>query len=58
MADTVGVGAGWTLAAGAGAVRANMTVMPTVASTPSWPVRQVSRLTRRRLSSRAPLGDS
>ena len=40
-------GAVWPLTVAAGAVRANRTAKPTVASAPSWVVRQVSRDRRR-----------
>jgi hypothetical protein len=48
----------WTFAAGADAVRANTIAKPTVASAPSWAVRQLSRLSRRKPSSRASAGES
>jgi hypothetical protein len=40
-------GAGWPLTVAAGAVRANSTAKPTVASALSWVARQVSRDRRR-----------
>ena len=39
--------AGWPLTVAAGAVRANRTAKPTVATAPSWVARQVSRDRRR-----------
>jgi hypothetical protein len=54
-AEAVGVTVGgfWTGAVWAGALRANTTAKPTVASVPSWVARQVSRPSRRTLTSRA-----
>jgi hypothetical protein len=57
LADSVG-GAVWTLAAGAGAVRAKTIANPTVASAPSWVVRQVSLPSRRNPASRVCAGES
>jgi hypothetical protein len=55
VAEAAGVAVGgvWTGAVWAGALRANTTAKPTVASAPSWVARQVSRPSRRTLTSRA-----
>ena len=47
------LGAGWLLTVAAGAVRANTVAKPTIASTPSWVVRQVRRDKRRSPRNRA-----
>jgi hypothetical protein len=52
------VGGFWTGAVCAGALRANTTAKPTVASVPSWVARQVSRPSLRTLTSRACPGES
>jgi hypothetical protein len=51
------VGGCWTGAVCAGALRANTTAKPTVASVPSWVARQVSLLSLRTLTSRACPGE-
>jgi hypothetical protein len=60
VAEAVGVAVGgfWALVVFAGALCANTTAKPTVASVPSWVARQVSRPSRRMLASRACPGDS
>jgi hypothetical protein len=60
VAEAAGVAVGgfWTGAVCAGALRANTTAKPTVASVPSWVARQVSRPNLRTLTSRACPGES
>jgi hypothetical protein len=60
VAEAVGLAVGgfWTVVVSAGALDANTTAKPTVASVPSCVARHVSRPSRRTLASRVSPGES